>query len=57
MELKKFNVTLTRNGGGRTVHTFTWGHTRQEAYNRVVDQVDDPFWEGWSFEVSKNPTK
>lgn len=55
-ELKRFEVTLTRDGSTDTVHTFTWGVTRQQAYNRAVILVEDPFWEGWSFAVANEPT-
>lgn len=61
-ELKRFEVTLTRNGSTEHVDTFTWGETRSDAYNRVAAMLDhdsvleSPVWDGWSFVVANEPT-
>lgn len=59
--LKRFDVVLTRDGSDECVDTFTWGETRDQAYNRVAQMLDhdaitDHVWEGWSFEVAYEPT-
>lgn len=62
-ELKRFEVTLTRNGSAERMDTFTWGVTRDDAYNRVAQTLDhdsvlpEPAWVGWSFAVADEPTE
>jgi hypothetical protein len=48
-QLNRYEVTLTK--GKEKVHTFTWAKTRNAAIARVVDHLEDPIWEGFSFEV------
>jgi hypothetical protein len=47
--LNRYEVTLTK--GTEKVHTFTWATTRNAAVARVVDHLEDPIWDGYSFEV------
>jgi hypothetical protein len=52
----RYDVKLTPDSvKGRTVHTFTWGVTRGEAYARVARMMDRPEWSGWSFDVADAP--
>lgn len=53
---RRFDVTLTLDGSTETVHTFTWGVDYQAAYNRIAQGLEDSFWDGWSFEISKTPS-
>lgn len=55
--LKRFELTLTNGHPNSAVHTFTWAVDYAAAYARVVDQIDDPIWEGYSFELAKTPTE
>lgn len=58
--LRRYELTLTPDVGtsGRTVHTFTWGYNRGNAYARVIDMMDDQegMWDGWSFTLASEPT-
>lgn len=59
--VRRYELTLTpdvSNKGERTVHTFTWGRTRREAYVRVTSMMDADggMWDGWSFTLADEPT-
>lgn len=53
--LRRFEVTITQDGGPGVINSFTWAPTYLEAYVRVVETMDtDGFWDGWSFKINKN---
>lgn len=60
--LKRFEVTLTRDGSTERQDTFTWATTRNKAVIRVAQTFerdansDSPVYDGWSFEVAQEPT-
>lgn len=53
---RRWDVTLTRDGSSETVHTFTWGVRYSSAYARVVEIIERPEWDGWSFKINNTPT-
>lgn len=54
---RRWDVTLSHDAGTLPdVHTFTWGARRSSAYARVVDLIETPEWDGWSFTVAERPT-
>lgn len=54
---RRWDVTLTHDAGTLpTVHTHTWGPRRSSAYARVVEIIERPEWDGWSFTVAERPT-
>lgn len=56
--VKRWELTLTRDGSSERVDTFVWGTTRAQAYVRATAVLDaDPrLWAGWSFELAQTPT-
>lgn len=58
-DLLRFDLVLKQDEGPGEVHTFTWGESYRDAYARVVFTMDneDGFWDGWSFEISKQGRK
>lgn len=58
--LKRYELVLTRDGsdgrGPNRVDTFTWGVSYNDAYVRVTNIIDDPTWDGWSFELATRAT-
>lgn len=52
--LKRYDLTLTRDGSTERIDTFVWGETRNEAYARVTDLMDE--WDGWSFQLATQHT-
>lgn len=53
--LRKYAVTLTRDGTDERFATFTWGASYSYAYSRTVQTMEDPIFEGWSFEINRKP--
>lgn len=59
--VRRWELTLSPDGSTDkrdSVHTFTWGVTRMDAYGRVTDMMDavDGMWDGWSFTLANEPT-
>lgn len=54
---RRWDVTLTHDAGTLPdVHTFTWAPRYSGAYARVVEIIERPDWDGWSFKVAERPT-
>jgi hypothetical protein len=56
-ELKRFDVTLTRDGTTERKTSFTWGRDYDHAYARMAEEFErNSLWQGWSFKVASQPT-
>lgn len=53
--IKRWDLTLTRDGSSERVDSFVWGTTREQAYVRATAVLDNrpDLWEGWSFELAQ----
>lgn len=57
--VRRWEVILAPDNpkAGSKVHTFTWGVTRMDAYERVTTLMDKgDMWDGWSFTLADTPT-
>lgn len=53
---QRFPVILSGATSG-VVHTFTWAASREDAAERIRQQMDSnrPVWDGWTFIVADAP--